>query len=517
MRRGLGAAVRVVRRWTAHSAIARPSAVVQELQRLRALLERVAATPRLREKEEVVRSYPDLGALLRAVYADGYRFHMTSQALVRFRETRKSTSPPPNTPLPSSVAELLQQLGTRTERGHAAKELVLAFLAHHGVDAQHAREKGESMSVLDVFYRCLDRHLGVGLSARSVQRALQAPTARTAKVPVDVNAWRQRLCTLGHVAPWPMPVALARTFAAPRLPPTPTPWYASRKLDGVRCLLVVDVDAYARPSHVCALSRHGRSFRALDPFTAQLRVELEACPHTPRTPWLLDGELCVWPTPERESFVQAASLVQSHTSRSDSPLVYHPFDMLTLDEFLLWRHMRTRLLSQRLEALHTLVSWLGTHCPQTRVRALAQTRLDAPAALESKWREAAAWEGLIVRQDRPYEGRRSRAMLKLLARHEAEFVVDDVEISTMRLPIDGVYAERRAVASLLVRYGDRHVSVGSGLRPSERVYWAQYPDDLRGRTVTISYAAEAANLEGHAPSLRFPVLKYVYEKEGRAF
>lgn len=517
MRRGLGAAVRVVRRWTAHSTIARPSAVVQELQRLRDLLERVAATPRLREKEEVVRSYPDLGALLRAVYADGYRFHMTSHALTRFRESRKSKSPPLNMPLPSSVAELLQQLGTRAARGHAAKELVLAFLAHHGVDAQHARETCKSISVLDVFHRCLDRHLGVGLSARSVQRALQEPTSRAAEAPADVDAWRQRLCTRGQVAPWPMPVALARTLAAPRLPPTPTTWYASRKLDGVRCLLVVDVDAHARPSHVYALSRHGRAFRALDQFTAQLRTELEACPHTPRTPWLLDGELCVWPTPERESFVQAASLVQSHTSRSDLPLVYHPFDLLTLHEFLLWRHTSTRLLSQRLQALHTLVSWLDTHCPHTRVRALPQTRLDVPTALEPRWREAAAWEGLIVREDRPYEGRRSRAMLKLLARHESEFVVDDVEISTMRLPIDGVYAERRAVASLLVRYGDRQVAVGSGLRPSERVYWAHHPDDLRGRTVTISYAAEAANLEGHAPSLRFPVLKYIYGKEGRAF
>ncbi|WFD22012.1 hypothetical protein MEQU1_000674 [Malassezia equina] len=478
-------------------------------------------TPSLREKEAVVRAYPDLEALLRVVYVDGHLFHMSSHTLSRFRANR-SNEAAPGIPVPPTVAALLQQLGTRSVRGHAAKELVHAFLAHHGVDAQHALEEKESLTVLDVFHRCLDRHLGIGLSALSVQRALRVPgTPATVNAPISTEAWLTRLRTHKSIAPLPMPVALARRCTQWPLPPTHTAWYASRKLDGVRCLFVMDIDPSGQLSHVYALSRQGRAFGALDSLAAQLRDELDACPHLPRNgPWLLDGELCVWSTNEQESFVRAASLLHRPTLEhaAEAPaLVYHPFDMLTLDEFLTWRHHSTRTFSKRLHELTTLVAWLRLHRPATCVRALPQIRLDSPAILDDMLREAAAWEGLMVRNDQPYEGRRSHAMLKLCARQEAEFVVEDVDISTMRLPIDGVYAYRRTVASLVVRYCGRRVAVGSGLRLRERLYWAEHPDDLRGRTVTIAYAAEAANLEGHAPSLRFPVLKYIYGKEGRLF
>ncbi|CCU98405.1 unnamed protein product [Malassezia sympodialis ATCC 42132] len=508
------AAARTGRRWASRRAGARPS-VVHELQRLREMMREAAMTPSLRGKEAVVRAYPDLEPLLRAVYADGHLFHMTSTTLARFRADRPASAP---VPVPPSVAALLQQLGARTLRGHAAKQLVHTFLEHHGVDAQHAREEREPLTVLDVFYRCLDRHLGIGLSALSVQRALGVPGAPPSlHAAPSTDAWLARLRAQGHVAPLPMPVALARPHAQLPLPPTRTAWYASRKLDGVRCLFVADTDAHGRLSHVYALSRHGRTFRMLDPFAAQLRAELDACPLVPRDgPWLLDGELCVWSADGQESFVRAASLVMRQAP-GGSALVYHPFDMLTLREFLTWRQAPTRTLSERLRALSELTAWLHTHRPATRVRALPQTRVDSPAALDDLRREAAAWEGLVVRDDQPYEGRRSHAMLKVCARQEAEFVVEDVEISTMRLPMEGVYADRRAVASVVVRYRGRRVAVGSGLRPSERVYWAAHPDDLRGRTVTIAYATEAANLEGHAPSLRFPVLKYVYGRAGRPF
>ncbi|WFD17861.1 hypothetical protein MCAP1_000070 [Malassezia caprae] len=496
MRRS-SAAARLCCRWT-HRAHA-PS-VVHELQRLREMMHEAAATPSLRAKEAVVRAYPDLAALLRAVYVDGHLFHMSSATLARFRAHRP---PADKAAVPPTVAALLQQLGARTVRGHAAKQLVHTFLERHGVDAQHARETPPT--VLDVFYRCLDRHLGVGLSALSVQRALTGPGT------LDVDAWLTRLRTHGHVAPLPMPVVLARPHPSLPLPPTRTAWYASRKLDGVRCLFVVD------GTHVYALSRHGRAFRMLGDFAAQMRADLDACPVVPRDgPWLLDGELCAWSNAEQESFVRAASLV-TRQAPDTAALTYHPFDMLTLREFLAWRESPTRTLSARLHALSALTAWLSTHRPATRVRALPQKRLHAPADLDSMLREAAAWEGVMVRDDQPYEGRRSHAMLKVCARQEAEFVVEDVEISTMRLPIDGVYADRRAVASIVVRYRGRRVAVGSGMRPSERVHWAAHPEDLRGRTVTIAYAAETARLDGHAPSLRFPVLKYVYGTQGRPF
>jgi expressed protein len=204
-----------------------------------------------------------------------------------------------------------------------------------------------------------------------------------------------------------------------------------------------------------------------------------------------------------ESFARAMSTIQQPGPKPD--LVYFPFDLVTLDEFT---GGGGRPYSERLECLRSLVPHLS------QVGALPQTRIDHPATFEALVRDSREWEGLMLREDVPYEGRRTPSMLKIRPRCEAEYTVVGVDIRTMRLASDGIYADRRALASVTIQHGGRRVSVGSGFRAQERIHFAKYPEDILGHTVTVSYMAEAPTLKAQDTSLRFPVVKHVY-REGR--
>ena len=66
-------------------------------------------------------------------------------------------------------------------------------------------------------------------------------------------------------------------------------------------------------------------------------------------------------------------------------------------------------------------------------------------------RDAAHWEGIMLREDMPYEGRRTHSMRKIRPKREGEYLVRDIEIRTMRLALDGTYADRHALASMYMQ------------------------------------------------------------------
>lgn len=451
----------------------RPSAVQQQLGRVRELIQRTSKVARLNEKRAILAEYKDLTPLLQLVYEG--RFHLTSRTLQKFRDTYQGCSAKH---IPSNVVDLLRLLDNDV-RGHQACQLVSAFIEHHNMDD----------CMIDTLYRCIDRHLRVGLSKHSIYHMVQQETTTT--------AFLERLQRSGHLPESQMPVALARTWDEPAsCPPTTTNWYASRKLDGIRCLVVV---VYNKVHSVYAISRTGRRFHTLSEWERCLSQELAAFPSS----FVLDGELCVMNAEGHESFARAMSTIQQRGPKPD--LVYFPFDMLTLDEFT---GGGGRLYSERLECLRSLVPHLSQVC------ALPQTRIDHSATFEALVRDSGEWEGLMLREDVPYEGRRTSSMLKIRPQREAEYTVLGVEIRTMRLALAGIYADRRALASITIQHGGRRVSVGSGFRAHERIHYAKHPEDIIGHTVTVSYMAEAPTLKDQETSLRFPVVKHVY-REGR--
>lgn len=451
----------------------RPSVAQQQLGRVREFIQRTSKVTRLNEKRAILAEYKDLTPLFQLVYEG--RFHLTSRTLQKFRATYRGCGAKH---IPSNVVDLLHLLENGL-RGHQACQVVSAFIEHHNMDE----------CMIDTLYRCIDRHLRVGLSKHSISHMVQHETTAT--------AFLERLQQSGYLLESQMPVALARTWDDPAsCPPTTTNWYASRKLDGIRCLLVV---VYNKIHTVYAISRTGRRFHTLLEWERCLSQELAA--HL--SSFVLDGELCAMNADGHESFAHAMSTIQQRGPKPD--LVYFPFDMLTLDEFT---GGGGRPYSQRLDRLRSLVPHLS------QVRALPQTCIDNSATFEALVRESRKWEGLMLREDVPYEGRRTSSMLKIRPQREAEYTVLGVDIRTMRLALDGVYADRRALACITIQHGGRSVSVGSGFRAHERIHYAKHPEDILGHTVTVSYMAEAPTLKDQETSLRFPVVKHVY-REGR--
>ena len=70
------------------------------------------------------------------------------------------------------------------------------------------------------------------------------------------------------------------------------------------------------------------------------------------------------------------------------------------------------------------------------------------------------------------------------------------------------------VSAIKILHKDNVVSVGSGLSKEQRLRWLEHPEEIIGKTVTIQYFEETVDSKTGKPSLRFPVLKHVYE-DGR--
>ena len=130
------------------SPLLRPSAAQQQLRRVRELVQRTSHVAGLNEKRAILAEYSDLTPLLQLVYEG--RFHLTSRTVQKFRDAYQGCGAGY---IPSNVTELLRLLNNGV-RGRQACQLVNAFIEHHNIDD----------GMIDTLYRCIDRHLRVGLS-----------------------------------------------------------------------------------------------------------------------------------------------------------------------------------------------------------------------------------------------------------------------------------------------------------------------------------------------------------------
>lgn len=395
------------------------------------------------------------------------RFHVTSRALQTYVARRSASASLPEVRLPDTLEALFDALATRHVSGNEAKAFLHAFLVHNHILPQ-AAPGGGGPSVLEVFYRCLDRNLRAGISHHTLRAALE---------DADPNSMTQRFLTMlhttGSTASFPMEIALAHRATPRRMPRLhqEAPWLASRKLDGVRCIVVVSLDTNMprpRVTSVHTLSRSGRPLGALATFRAQLAADLAAYPHlrTLAGPadthglahFVLDGELCALrPSDDArddayvEDFAYTLSVVRRQTD-AQVPIVLFPFDCLPLDAFVRWRTYRSlgtgaRLL-ERLAPLQALVHWCLVERPTTCLRRLEQVRVSHTDDVARLVAQATArrWEGLMLRSNALYEGRRCASLLKLRQTQEGEYRVREAVVHTMRLPVQGRYDERPALS-----------------------------------------------------------------------
>ena len=244
-------------------------------------------------------------------------------------------------------------------------------------------------------------------------------------------------------------------------------------------------------------------------------------------PLVLDGELCIMEN-GKENFKQSVSEIKRKNHTIENPK-YMVFDILTLEEFAN-KSSETTLL-ERLERANLIEKLTST--PYFEI--LEQTPIKDQSHFEELVAHASKmeWEGLILRNlDAGYEGKRSKNLLKVKKFHDFEAVVEKIETGliahTIYIGSNGILHEKPSdykksdyetktvnsemLTNAIISYKGEKVSVGSGFSIRERILFADNPEKLIGKTITVQYFEESKNKDGKI-SLRFPTVKYIYDEK----
>ena len=267
-------------------------------------------------------------------------------------------------------------------------------------------------------------------------------------------------------------------------------WFLSRKLDGVRVITLIrsmdDIKFY---------SRKGNEFTSLQ----VLRTAIEKL-GVDLTGWVLDGELCIMED-GMENFTAAVSQIKRKNFIISHPK-YMIFDMLRMDEFA--NRSSATPLAKRNSILHNNIK-VNEHIGILQQIPLTESSF---ATYQEEFRKN-GWEGLILRKNSPYVGKRSKDMLKVKDFHEAEFKVEAMEVGMKHILIDGKMQECEVMAAVFIDFKGSKVKVGSGWTDAERLEYLDRPEAIMGKTITVSYFSESKDADGKL-SLRFPTVKAIH-------
>jgi len=269
-------------------------------------------------------------------------------------------------------------------------------------------------------------------------------------------------------------------------------WYASRKLDGVRCLAVTDTEGK------CTLySRMGKEFTTLN----KIKYAIEA---TGVINYVFDGEICLLDEDGNEDFQGVMKELRRKDHQIKNP-TFMIFDMIHKTEFD--KGKSTDILSER---LHTLRTWLGPrYDTKETLRYLDQSVITNETHFNN-WNQMASdnnWEGFMLRKDTEYEGKRSKNLLKVKSFYDAEYEVLGFDVDQHEVVRDGKSVSMTMLSQVWIEHKGYLVKVGSGFTQEQRL---EYMDgSIVGKVITVQYFEETNNQEGGI-SLRFPTVKVIH-------
>lgn len=313
-------------------------------------------------------------------------------------------------------------------------------------------------------------------------------------------------------------VALAESFSkAKGVDPTDGTYFVSQKLDGVRCNCFVTREEYNGEiqTRIIFKSRQGKVFLTLDRMKVDVNIFTQGlgCGE-----FVLDGEVCIVDENGKENFHGLMKEITRKDHTIERPK-YKVFDILTVDEF--WGRTESPIFSERYETLCNLIRSYNDHIDK-RLKEMASTHSYIDLVIQQRvtsqeildgWIATAkdnGWEGCMLRKDAPYKRGRSKDLLKIKDMQDAEYEVIGLETGTATYN-EGGHKEFKVVSALKIVHRGNVVSVGSGLSKEQRLRWYEHPEEILGETVTIQYFEETMDSKTGTYSLRFPVLKHVYE------
>lgn len=284
-------------------------------------------------------------------------------------------------------------------------------------------------------------------------------------------------------------------------------YFASRKLDG--CRTICKINNYMKDQEfiqeVKFYSRSGKEFTTLSnlvkpikSFTSFLMGE-----------WVLDGECCIMEG-ENENFNLLMREITRKNHTIENPK-YKIFDIITIDEFE-GREALGDFETRYNDLIEYYYQSQYDEGVQKHLEVLEQERVTSQEVFD-KWVKRVKdnnWEGFMLRKNAPYKSGRTKDLLKVKKFQDAEYIVEDVITGKVSYN-EGGTKEYDVVTAIIINHKGTKVQVGSGLSKEQRLDWYSNPNNIIGKTVTIQYFEETINKKDDSLSLRFPVLKYVYE------
>jgi DNA ligase-1 len=288
-------------------------------------------------------------------------------------------------------------------------------------------------------------------------------------------------------------VALADKYE-PKLVDWKDGWYVSRKIDGARCIGVVD-----SKGETIFFSRTGKVFDTLS-------VVADGIRNLGISNVVFDGELCLVDDDGNEDFqgVMKQLKKKDHTIPNPS---FKIFDMISHDEFYSKKGEKNRPYSIRYNNLREVMRDNTCTCISVLGQELIKDD-DHFGEWIGKAKEY-GWEGLMLRADAPYKGKRSKDLLKFKSFFDDEYEVVDVEMGPFRYVLNGKEHEETMLSCVMISHKGYIVRVGSGFTIEQRKELYQNPEKILDKVILVQYFEETKNQDGGI-SLRFPTFKYLY-------
>ena len=288
-------------------------------------------------------------------------------------------------------------------------------------------------------------------------------------------------------------VALADKYE-PKIVDWEDGWYVSRKIDGARCIGIVDSSG-----DTTFYSRTGKIFDTLDVVGGGIKA-------LGISDMVLDGELCLVDEDGNEDFqgVMKELRKKDHTIPNPS---FKIFDMITIDEFYSKKGQKNRPYSIRYANLCAVMQ--PNECPCLTV--LEQELIHNDEHFQEWVKEAAdnGWEGVMLRADEPYKGKRSKDLLKVKKFFDDEYEVVDTEMGPFRYVLNGKEHEETMLSCVMIQHKGHIVRVGSGFTIEQRQDFYKNSKKILGKIITVQYFSESENQDGGL-SLRFPTFKILH-------
>jgi DNA ligase-1 len=432
---------------------------MNDLRLLQEMVAKLQHTSSSLEKQAILGDYPELQRILAYTYNSFKQYYVTSASVKKWMDGPSGFDWYPN----QDLYMLLDALSSRALTGNKALDAVSVLLR----DESYAPYQQLILNIIDRDLKCK--------TATSLINKVYPGLIPTFDVALAANYWDHQ-----NKVDFDTDI-----------------FYASRKLDGARTLLIID-----EAGDVSSMSRTGKEFVTLQVIKDEIKRLFPSLRST-----VLDGEMCIVDADGTEHFDQIVSAI-TRKNYTIPNAVYNVFDMLTLDEFQSGTSKRT--FSKRLTHMRLM---FAAARPSQRIVVLPQVEVQNHRQFLDLFEEAMhnGWEGLILRRDAEYKGKRSTDLLKVKSFSDAEYTVTRIITGPFQMTVNGKEIVEDVVVSVKIRHKGNEVGVGSGFSLAQRRHYYKHPEELLGKTIKVKYFAESVDTSTGLPSLRFPTVSHIYD------